>query len=394
LIEPLKMSSVAQMVSQHLIDPKLCIRCNACEETCSRHAITHDWRNHAVDPSLCDGCGECVQQCPTGAADHWRIVPAHARYTVMEQLAWSTLPSPELVDECVSAAASSGALRSVDVPALHRYECHSPAAARLVCNRRITAPDADSDVHHLVLDFGAVNFWVLEGQSVGILPPGMDLHSHPHGMRMYSVASARSGEAGVAGHVALTIKRVTRDSLGQPARGVCSNYLCDLEEGASVRVVGPFGSSFLLPESSSAKLVLVATGTGIAPMRAMLAQRRATAMATAARAMLFYGARTPGDMAYLDELQQEHGRTLELYTAFSRSADAPRRHVHEVMAEHASAWLDRLVREGGYLYVCGLKGLETSVLDVLQRCCELSGLDWNALHDRLVADHRLHIETY
>ena len=79
-----------------------------------------------------------------------------------------------------------------------------------------------------MLDFGGTAFPVLEGQTIGILPPGADANGRPHHVRLYSVASPREGERPRYNNLSLTVKRVTEDHDGKPVRGVASNYLCDL----------------------------------------------------------------------------------------------------------------------------------------------------------------------
>ena len=67
-----------------------------------------------------------------------------------------------------------------------------------------------------MLDFGAIAFPVLEGQTIGIVPPGVDAQGRPHYVRLYSIASPRDGERPRYNNVALTVKRVTEDHDGQP----------------------------------------------------------------------------------------------------------------------------------------------------------------------------------
>ena len=52
--------------------------------------------------------------------------------------------------------------------------------------------------------------------------------------------------------------------------GVCSTFLCDIEPGAKVKITGPVGKEMLLPEDEDANIIMLATGTGIAPMRTYL----------------------------------------------------------------------------------------------------------------------------
>jgi benzoyl-CoA 2,3-epoxidase subunit A len=141
-------------------------------------------------------------------------------------------------------------------------------------NVRVTEVGTDYDTHHIVLDFGAMPFPVLEGQSIGIVPPGVDAHGRPHHARQYSIASPRNGERPGYNNLSLTIKRVLEDHQGQPVRGVASNYMCDLKVGDTVQVIGPFGASFLMPNHPKSHIVMICTGTGSAPMRAMTEWRR------------------------------------------------------------------------------------------------------------------------
>ena len=84
---------------------------------------------------------------------------------------------------------------------------------------------------------------MLEGQSIGIVPPGARPDGKPHDIRLYSIASARDGEKRNANNVSLTVKRTEG--------GVASNYLCDLKVGDKVQVTGPFGATFLMPNDPS-----------------------------------------------------------------------------------------------------------------------------------------------
>jgi benzoyl-CoA 2,3-dioxygenase component A len=138
--------------------------------------------------------------------------------------------------------------------AAHAYtNLYGPKAAEksitatVVGNVRVTEVGTEYDTHHIVLDFGAMPFPVLEGQSIGILPPGWTTQGRPHHARQYSIASPRNGERPGYNNLSLTVKRVLEDHQGRPVRGVASNYMCDLQVGDKVQVIGPFGTSFLMP---------------------------------------------------------------------------------------------------------------------------------------------------
>ena len=145
-----------------------------------------------------------------------------------------------------------------------------------------------------------------KGQSIGIVPPGVDANGRPHVARQYSVASPRNGERPGYNNVSLTVKRVTEDHQGRPTRGVASNYLCDLKVGDAVQVIGPFGQSFLMPNHPKSHIVMICTGTGSAPMRAMTEWRRRLRKSgkfESGKLMLFFGARTREELPYFGPLQ-------------------------------------------------------------------------------------------
>jgi benzoyl-CoA 2,3-dioxygenase component A len=404
-------------IQQHLIDPEVCIRCNTCEETCPVDAITHDDRNYVVDAALCNGCQACVSPCPTGSIDHWHPVPKAAAYSIEAQFGWDELPPKQEMPALAQAPVDTGAPPADETPpqanaavspssprppwsAAHPYlNLHTlkkPVQATVAGNFRLTAADAEGDIHHLVLDFGTQFFPLLEGQSIGIVPPGVDGAGKPHYLRMYSVASPRSGEREGYNNVSLTVKRVTSDHDGRPVHGVASNYLCDLRKGDTVQVCGPFGDRFLMPNHAGSNLLMVCTGTGAAPMRAMTEHRRR--LMTAGKPvygglMLFFGARRPEELPYFGPLTKLPASFIDTSLAFSRVPGQPRRYVQDLMRERA-ADIALLLRGDTCLYLCGLKGMETGVLDALSDICSEAGLDWPLLHQRLVDEGRFHVETY
>ncbi len=209
--------------------------------------ITHDDNNYVVDAEKCNFCLDCISPCPTGSIDSWRVV--NAAYSIDDQFGWQELPVQEDVvsseggdeagdDEAAKliAEAHSGsggksiAPASASKPTVNLYNRGRPVTATVMGNFRLTAADADNDVRHIILDFGDASFPILEGQSIGIIPPGNDENGKPHVIRLYSVASPRDGEKPKTNNLALTVKR-------EPG-GLCSNYMCDLKKGDTVQVTG------------------------------------------------------------------------------------------------------------------------------------------------------------
>lgn len=429
------MTDVA-IIRQHLIDPEICIRCNTCEATCPIGAITHDDRNYVVKADVCNGCMACISPCPTGSIDNWRTMPLSMAYPVEEQLLWDELP-PELTPEQLAeagvpadaelasaglpavpvlaeaAAATAGALTEAPFntaaygattppwSAAHAYTNlyppKKPTTATVVGNINCTESGFASETHHVVLDFGGMPFPVLEGQSIGIVPPGVDAHGKPHVARQYSIASPRNGERPGYNNVALTVKRVTEDHQGRPVRGTASNYVCDLKVGDQVQVVGPFGHSFLMPNHPRSHIVMICTGTGSAPMRAMTEWRRRLRKSgkfEGGKLMLFFGARTPQELPYFGPLQTLPKDFIDINLAFSRQPEHPKRYVQDLIRERA-ADLAELLKDGNtHFYVCGLKSMEEGVVLALRDVAQQAGLAWDTLGPTLKAEGRLHLETY
>jgi len=402
----------ADYALQHLIDPEVCIRCNTCEATCPIGAVTHDSRNYVVDFAKCNGCNACIPPCPTGAIDHWHQVQKAAPYSLDDQFSWDSLPPPaelevgaqldvpsdvrELTE--IATAGQGGPASppwSASHPYVNLYSLAKPAIATVTGNLRLTAEHASADIRHLVLDFGQTAFPVLEGQTLGIVPPGADANGNPHHVSLYSVASPREGERPRYNNVALTIKRVTEDHDGKPVRGVASNYLCDLRIGDSVNVVGPYGTSFLMPNHPGSSLMMICTGTGSAPMRAMTERRRRRRGENeGGELLLFFGARVEQELPYFGPLLKLPKEFIDINFAFSRAPGSPKTYVQDRIRQRSEKVAQMLKDDDCYIYICGLKGMEEGVIGAFRDVCREHGLDWDALRPQLLQKSRLHIETY
>lgn len=396
---------------QHLIDPEICIRCNTCEATCPIGAVTHDDRNYVVKFDVCNACNACISPCPTGAIDNWRQVISSRAYSLEEQLTWDSLPEqaeldieadagiPEEVQRLTALATEgtggvSKAPHSAEKPRVNLFGISSPAIATVSGNLRLTGPSASSDIRHVVLDFGATAFPVLEGQTIGIIPPGVDARGKPHYVRLYSIASPRNGERPGRNNLSLTVKRVTHDHDGNAVSGVGSNYVCDLKVGDQVKVVGPYGANFLMPNHAGSSLMMICTGTGSAPMRAMTEWRRRDKSRNGGSLLLFFGARTPEELPYFGPLTKLPKEFIDVNMAFSRVVGHPKRYVQDLIRERGDAVVAMLEDEHAYIYVCGLKGMEQGVEEAFRDVCRQRHRDWDSLRPRLLAQNRMHLETY
>ena len=413
------------VIQQHLIDPEICIRCNTCEAICPVNAISHDDTNYVVDADICNGCMACISPCPTGSIDNWRQMPKARAYSPAEQLGWDALPAEWSAEQLAEAGvvASEQLAQAAPTPvvgndfnsaqygaqlppwsAAHAYtNLYGPKAAEksitatVSGNVRVTEVGTDYDTHHLVLDFGAIPFPVLEGQSIGIVPPGQDASARPHHPRQYSIASPRNGERPGYNNLSLTVKRVLEDHQGNPVRGVASNYLCDLGVGDKVQVIGPFGASFLMPNHPKSHIVMICTGTGSAPMRAMTEWRRrlrSSGKFEGGKLMLFFGARTKEELPYFGPLQSLPKDFIDTTFAFSRTPGQPKTYVQDAMRQRGADVAKQLGDANSHFYVCGLKSMEEGVVLALRDIATEAGLNWDEIGAALKREGRLHLETY
>jgi benzoyl-CoA 2,3-dioxygenase component A len=379
-----------------------------------------------VDAAKCKLSMACIQPCPTGAIDNWRTMPRAKAYGVEAQMGWDSLPdeltAAELAAEGVAAeaepalavvapspAATVGAATqalqlsatlppwSAAHPYTKLYDASNPVVATVTGNMRVTEVGREYDTHHIVLDLGKTPFPVLEGQSIGIIPPGVDASGRSHHARQYSVASARHGERPGFNNLSLTVKRVLQDRQGNAVRGVASNYLCDLKVGDQVQLIGPFGTSFLMPNHPGSHIVMICTGTGAAPMRAMIRWRhhqRTTENFASGKLMLFFGARTKEELPFFGRLHKLPKDFMDVNLAFSRTPGQPKRYVQDLMRTRAADLAALLADEDSYFYICGLKAMEEGVVLALRDIAEQAGLNWKSLGTALKRDGRLHLETY
>ena len=392
-------------LKQHLIDPEICIRCYSCEMACTIEAIVHNDDNVVVDASKCTFCMDCIGVCPTGSIDEWRVVTEP--YSVEEQFSWEDLPEQqdigegeaesglEALDESMAALlaeAHKGAGGKAKAPAsaarptINMYNLGKPAEARVQGNYRLTDASSDSDVRHIILDMGGLPFPVLEGQSVGILPPGKDADGNPYLPRLYSVSSPRDGERPNFYNLSLTVKR--------EENGICSNYVCDLKAGDIVRLTGPFGATFLLPSDPETNLLMICTGTGSAPFRGFTMRRQRENPSVRNSLTLAFGARRQEELPYFGPLNKVPETFLKKLFAFSRRDDGPKQYVQDRLREETAHVAALLQDPKGHIYICGLKAMEQGVEEALSDIARGIGLDWVTMRDTMREDGRYHVETY
>lgn len=277
------------------------------------------------------------------------------------------------------------------------YKPSEPFVATVLENRRITSAESADDVRHIVFNLSGSGISYIEGQSIGVLAPGVDANGKKHKVRLYSIASARTGDDKKASTVSLTVKRVVfQDENGNTVRGVASNYICDLQVGDKVNITGPVGRHFVLPKDTNIDLILVAVGTGIAPFRAFIHEVYKDHKDWQGMVRLFYGAKTGMESLYQNSENNDIGQYMDKKTfkAFAALSRTQKRYVHEELGDNMSEIWD-IVEKGNFsFYLCGMKELEKNVDALFKVKAESVGIDWESKRNEFKKAGRWNIEVY
>ena len=260
----------------------------------------------------------------------------------------------------------------------------APVTGRVVSNDSCLKGKSASFVRHTEIDVSgtplAGNFLV--GQSFGVIAPGLDDRGKPHKVRLYSIACPSWGEDGQGQIVSTTPKRLIDES--QPQKpgedpdehtlflGVCSNYLCDLQPGAEVKITGPSGKRFLLPANpADHDYLFIATGTGIAPFRGMAMELLQHPKGPCpSQIPLLTGNPYTTDLMYDDlfsRLEAEH-ENFSYHAAISREprGESDRGiYVPALIEEQIDTFGPLLENPRTLIYMCGLLGMDRGVYLVL-----------------------------
>lgn len=213
--------------------------------------------------------------------------------------------------------------------------------------------------------------------------------------RLYSISSSPKA---CPGEVHLTVSPVRYNFQGVPRRGVCSTYLADRSPGDRVAVYLQASSNFRPPSDADTPMIMIGPGTGIAPFRGFLQERRA--LGHTGPNWLFFGEQHAAtDYYYRDELEQmrDDGFLTELDLAFSRDQQDKVYVQHLMRSRGAQLW--SWLQDGAQLYVCGTadpmaKDVDRALCDV---AAEFGNLDPDAAQayvQGLSADKRYHRDVY
>jgi ferredoxin--NADP+ reductase len=196
-----------------------------------------------------------------------------------------------------------------------------------------------------------------------VLVPG----PHPHGQethfRFYTIANtqetARVGEVDLE----LCVRRCfyIDEVNGEEYPGIASNYLCDARPGDTITLTGPYGDAFAIPEDNEANLLMIGTGTGIAPFRAFVRHIYEKRSDWKGQVRLFYGARTGMEQLYQNKEYNDFANYYDekTFRAFAGLSRRPWMHGEEtglshVLEDNAKEIWELIQDPKTHVYIAGL----------------------------------------
>jgi ferredoxin--NADP+ reductase len=285
------------------------------------------------------------------------------------------------------------------------YRPNNPYIGQCIENYELVGEGGSGTVRHVTFDISGGDLRYVEGQSIGIIPPGTDNKGKPHKLRLYSIASTRHGDKLDDKTVSLCVRQLEykHPETGETVYGVCSTHLCNLEVGADVTITGPVGKEMLLPDDEEATVVMMATGTGIAPFRAFLwrmFKEQHEDYKFQGLAWLFFGIPYTANILYkeeLEQLQREFPDNFRLTYAISREQQNPeggRMYIQDRIKENADELWKLVQKDNTHTYICGLKGMEGGIDEGMTAAAGKSDVNWGDYQKTIKKAHRWHVETY
>jgi ferredoxin--NADP+ reductase len=253
---------------------------------------------------------------------------------------------------------------------LQDFDTGDSYTAHVLSSDRITPVESSEEVREIVLEVDRADFDYQPGQTIGVVVSGDHAQGHKHHFRLYTVADIPQQGASKP-RVTLCVKRCNYidEYSGEQYEGIASNFLCDLRQGGSVTINGPFGIPFAVPEDREADLLLIGMGTGIAPFRALIKHIYQDVKGWKGRVRLFYGAQTGLELLYMNNEKDDFTQYYDEDTFEAFKALSPRPHWADPIAmdyeleSRSEEILSMLSDTRTHIYVAGRE----EILETLDR---------------------------
>ncbi|QVL49421.1 MAG: oxidoreductase [Thiocapsa sp.] len=261
-------------------------------------------------------------------------------------------------------------------------------------SRRIT-PESTEEIRHITLRVADPAFQFVEGQSIGVVVPGPHPFGNAYHVRRYSIANARSVPIDTGVELDLLVRRCfyIDEVSGERYPGIASNYLCNAKPGASLTIGGPYLSPFKVPLDNRANLLMLGTGTGIAPFRAfaqLIFERRGD---WKGQVRLYYGGRSGLDLMYTNDETTDLAnyydeKTFKAFRALgTRPLMTSSQALERGLTDNAEDALHLIKEPNTYVFLSGL-GKIAAVFDKVMAERVGSSEEWAAIKQKMIDEGR------
>lgn len=235
--------------------------------------------------------------------------------------------------------------------------------AQVLQSERIT-PDNVAEVRSIHLKINHPEFSYQEGQHVGVVVPGPQAFGHHDHFRLYTIANSPQSCEDDSMMIELCVRRCSYidEFSGEEEPGIASNYLCNLKKGDKLELRGPYGEAFALPTDPNTNLLMIGSGTGIAPFRAFMQHIYKQQSEWKGKIILFYGARSGTESLYQNDINNDLDKFYDKKTfqAFEGLSARPWMHnddtdgLNNVLQENAETIWELLQDTNTHVYIAGL----------------------------------------
>ena len=245
---------------------------------------------------------------------------------------------------------------------LSDYDTSRTSEALVKESHRITSKDTP-EVRSILLSVSHPDFSYREGQNIGITVPGAKAFGHEQHFRLYTIANTPRQTEGGDIEIELCVRRCfyIDEVSGEEYPGLASNFLCDARPGDRIVFTGPYGDAFRIPEDPATNLLMIGTGTGIAPFRAFIQHIYDKQPDWQGQVRLFYGARTGTETLYRNDLNDDLSNyydrdTFEAFEGLSQRPwmDREDTGLSEVLENNAAAIWELMQDSKTHVYIAGL----------------------------------------
>ncbi|URE30182.1 Ferredoxin--NADP reductase, leaf isozyme [Musa troglodytarum] len=263
----------------------------------------------------------------------------------------------------------------------NKYKPKEPYVGTCLLNSKITGDDAPGETWHMVFSTeGEVPY--REGQSIGVIADGIDKNGKPHKLRLYSIASSAIGDFGDSKTVSLCVKRlVYTNEQGEVVKGVCSNFLSRRrgEDNGTGRKRDADA------QGSQRNRHHARHRNWNRSFRSFLWKmffEKHHDYKFNGLAWLFLGVPTSSSLLYKEEFEKMKERAPDSFRvdyAVSReqtNEKGEKMYIQTRMAEYAGELWELLKKDNTFVYMCGLKGMEKGIDDIMVSLAADDGIDW------------------